>query len=158
MALVDEADLSNEIKEHLAACPRCRGNKKQVEQDMARLGRIAEHLAPSPTKQVILPAKESRIPFRWNRNFQSSFGMAVVACLILMIVWWQGGTMDLQNDRQGKATRELMDAERLMTEISMLVENPLPRAYQDISDISRLSLEEDFMQFIVPDIEEEGSA
>ena len=66
--------------------------------------------------------------------------------------------MDLQNDRQGKATRELMDAERLMTEISMLVENPLPRAYQDISDISRLSLEEDFMQFIVPDIKEEGSA
>jgi hypothetical protein len=50
---------------------------------------------------------------------------------------------------------EMQEAEQLMTEVGRLVENALPYMYSDISTESNASLDEEFMQFVIPSVEDE---
>jgi hypothetical protein len=45
----------------------------------------------------------------------------------------------------------MVEAERLMAEINGLVENALPPVYLDIVGGTRLSQDEDFIDFLIPD-------
>jgi len=44
----------------------------------------------------------------------------------------------------------MMDDERLMTEVGLMVEQALPRIYLDISGESGIDIDEEFMQFLIP--------
>jgi hypothetical protein len=44
----------------------------------------------------------------------------------------------------------MVEAERLMTQVNMLVENALPQVYLDIVGETSLNLDEDFMDFLIP--------
>jgi hypothetical protein len=49
--------------------------------------------------------------------------------------------------------QDMQEAEQLMTEVGMLVENALPPSYQEISGELSLGLDEEFIELIVPSVD-----
>lgn len=155
-ALVEEAELPLPLREHLSTCPQCRANKQMFEQDLARLGQMAERASPSLIRQVSLPVGESRHSTGWWWGWRTSLGAAAAAALVVILVW---GVPILRNTPLGNGdmlAHEMQEAEQFMTEIDLLVENALPPVYSDISAESNTGLDEEFIQFMVPSIEEES--
>ena len=155
-AVVDEAELPPPLQEHLSTCPQCRAAKERFEQNLARLGQMAERCAPSPRKCVSLPVEKPRISIGWSWDWRAYFGVAVAVALMIVIVWWSAPFRTTPEDRGDILALEMREADRVMTEISMLVENALPPVYLDICGTSDPGFDEEFMQFIVPSIESEA--
>ena len=42
-AVIDDTDLSMLLQQHLLECSRCRSQKERLENELARLGQLAEH-------------------------------------------------------------------------------------------------------------------
>lgn len=154
-ALVDEAKLPPPLQEHLSTCPQCRAGKERFEQDLARLGQMAKRFAPLPRKRVSLPVKTRWSFIGWSWDWRACFGVAVTVALMIVIVWWSAPFRTTPGDSEHILVREMDEAERLMTEISMLVENALPPVYLDICGRSDPGFDEEFMQFVVPSTESE---
>ena len=145
-AVIDDTDLSVQQQQHLAECSQCRVSKERLEHELTRLGQLAERYAPKPQKRIIVAEQKVRWPLL---NWKTAFSAAAVAAVIL-IVW---GTVLIQNQQQGtigNLAQDMVEAERLMTQIDMLVENALPQVYLDIIGETSLSLDEDFMDFLIP--------
>ena len=49
----------------------------------------------------------------------------------------------------------MVEAEKLMTEINVLVENALPQVYLDIVADTDLKLDDDFIDFLIPTSEDD---
>ena len=145
-AVIDDNDLSMLQQQHLQECSHCRSQKKRLENELARLGQLAEHYAPEPRKRVTVAEQKVRSPLL---NWRIAFSAAAVAAVIL-VVW---GTSLIQNQQQGSIgnlAQDMVEAERLMTQVNMLVENALPQVYLDIVGETSLNLDEDFMDFLIP--------
>jgi predicted anti-sigma-YlaC factor YlaD len=145
-ALVDDTDLSVRQQQHLVECSQCRRRKEQLEQELARLGQLAERYAPKPQRRILVAKQKIRAPLL---NWKIAFSAAAVAAVIL-VVW---GTVLIQNQQQGSIgnlTQDMVEAERLMTQVNILVENALPQVYLDIVGETSLNLDEDFMDFLIP--------
>lgn len=145
-AVIDDTDLSVLQQQHLAECSQCRTHKERLEHELARLGQLAERYAPKPQRRIIVAEQKVRWPLL---NWRIAFSAAAVAAVIL-IVW---GTVLIQNQQQGSIgnlAQDMVEAERLMTQINILVENALPQVYLDIVGETSLSLDEDFMDFLIP--------
>jgi hypothetical protein len=147
-AVIDETDLSMRQQQHLQKCIHCRSKKKQLENELARLGQLAGHYAPEPQRRVTVPEQKVRAPF-FNRGF--AFSAAAVAAVII-VVWTTFLIRDQQQGqgRIGNLAQDMVEAERLMTQVNNLVENALPAVYLDIVGDTSLSLDEDFMDFLIP--------
>ncbi len=154
-AVVVEAELPLPLQEHLSACPQCRANKERFERDLARLGQMAERFAPSPKGPVSLPVEEPRGSIGWSWGWRAYVSAAVAAALVVILVWWSPVHRNTPGDNGDLLAREMEEAEQLMTEVSMLVENALPPVYLDISVESGVGFDEEFMQFVVPSVEDE---
>jgi len=146
-AVIEETDLSALQRQHLAQCSRCRSNKERIENELTHLGQLAERFAPEPLKRVTLPENEIRSPFLIRRF---AFGIAAAAAAII-VVWAAFLIQNRQSGSVGNLAQNMVEAERLMTEINGLVENALPPAYLDIVGETRLSQDEDFIDFLIPD-------
>ena len=145
-AVIDDNDLSVLQQQHLGECAQCRQRKEQLEQELVRLGQLAERYTPKPQKRIIVAEQKIRSPFL---NWRIAFSAAAVAAVVL-VVW---GTGLIQNQRQGSIgnlAQDMVEAERLMTQINTLVENALPQVYLDIVGETGLNLDEDFMEFLIP--------
>jgi predicted anti-sigma-YlaC factor YlaD len=145
-AVIDDTDLSVLQQQHLVECSQCRTRKERLEQELARMGQLAERYAPKLQRRIIVAQPKVRSPLL---NWKIAFSAAAVAAVIL-IVW---GTVLIQNQQQGSIgnlAQDMVEAERLMTQINILVENALPQVYLDIVGETSLSLDEDFMDFLIP--------
>jgi predicted anti-sigma-YlaC factor YlaD len=154
-AVVDEAELPRLLQEHLSTCPRCRAAKESFEQDLAQLGQMAQRFAPLPRKRVSLPVESPRSSIVWSWDWRAYFGVAVTVALVIVIVWWSAPFRTTPGNSGHILVQEMEEAEQLMTDISMLVENALPPVYLDICGRSDPGFDEEFMQFIVPSTESE---
>ncbi len=154
-AVVDEAELPPPLQEHLSTCPQCRAAKESFEQALTRLGQMAQRCAPSPRKCVSLPVERPRGPVVWSWGWRAYFGVAMTVALMIVIVWWSAPFRTTPEDSGDMLALEMREADRVMTEISMLVENALPAVYLDICGKSDPGLDEEFMQFIAPSIKNE---
>jgi predicted anti-sigma-YlaC factor YlaD len=152
-ALVDEAALSHQLREHLSTCPQCRAEKDRLEKNLSRLGQMAERFSPSPRRRVSLPAEEPRTSIRWSWEWRAAFGVAVAVVFVMFFVGVPALFRSTPENRVDQQVQELWEPDPVMAEISMLLENALPRAYLEISGESDSVLDEEFMQFIVPTIE-----
>jgi predicted anti-sigma-YlaC factor YlaD len=145
-AVVDDTDLSALQQQHLMECSQCRTRKERLEHELARLGQLAEGYAPKPQKRIIVAEQKVRSPLL---NWRIAFSAAAVAAVIL-VVW---GTFLIQNQQQGSIgnlAQDMVEAERLMTQVTILVENALPQVYLDIVGETSLNLDEEFMDFLIP--------
>lgn len=154
-AVVEEAELPLPLREHLSACPQCRANKEMIEQDLARMGQMAERFSPSPRRRVSLPVEKARRSIQWSWGWRAFMGAAAATALILIITWWSPTTRTTSRDNVNMLALEMQEAEQLMTEVGRLVENALPYMYSDISTESNATLDEEFMQFVIPSVEDE---
>ena len=155
-AVVDEADLPRLQREHLAHCHECRERKEAIEENLARLGQQAEQFCPSPRRKISLPEEK---PLRlWSWQWRTAIGAAVAALFIGVV-----GIPNLFEKTTGldksNLLQEMVDAEELMFEVSMLVENALPQEYLEITgDMDDLPEEEEddmFLEFMTPTVEDE---
>ncbi len=154
-AVVDETELPLTLQEHLSTCPQCRAAKERLEQSLVRLGQGAERFAPLPRKRVSLPVEKPRSSIWWSWSRRSYIGVAVTVTLMIVIVWWSALFRTTSEDSEDMLAREMWEADRVMTEASMLVENALPPVYLDICGKSDPDYDEEFMQFLIPPIENE---
>jgi hypothetical protein len=152
-AVVDEAELTPALREHLSLCPQCRASKERFEQELSLISRMAEHFSPSPRRRVSLPVDKSRRSIWWSTEWRAAFGVALVAVFVMFVVGVPALFRPAPVSVEDMKTTETWEAEQFMTEVSMLVENALPPIYQDICGESVSSLDEEFMEFLVPTIE-----
>ena len=145
-AVIDTADLPLAQQQHLVDCPRCRLQKERLENELAHLGHLAERYAPEPRRRVSLPPQKVRSPL-FSRGFAVS--AAAVAAVLLVVL----GTFLIRSHQQasiGNLAKDMVEAERLMTEVNGLVENALPQGYLDIVGETDLKQDDDFIDFLIP--------
>jgi predicted anti-sigma-YlaC factor YlaD len=145
-AVIDDTDLSTLQRQHLAECSQCRSHRESLENELTHLGQLAERYAPEPMRRITAAHDKVRLPFS-IRGFV--FSAAAVAAVII-VVW---ATVLIRNQQQGPVgnlAQNMVEAERLMTEINGLVENALPPVYLDIVGDTNLKTDEDFIDFLVP--------
>ena len=145
-AVIDDTDLSTLQQQHLAECPRCRSHRERLENELTHLGQMAERYAPEPLRRITVAHDKVRAPFS-IRGF--AFSAAAVAAVII-VVWATFLVRSQQQGRIGNLAQNMVEAERLMTEINVLVENALPQVYLDIVGDTNLNLDEDFIDFLIP--------
>jgi hypothetical protein len=145
-AVIDDTDLSDLQRAHLAQCSHCRTQKKQLEQELARLGQLAKRYCPAPQRRITLDERKDRSPFfSWGFAFSAA---AVAAAVLVML-----GTFLIRSQQQDNIrnlAQNMVEAEKLMTEVNVLVENALPPVYLDIVGETDLSADEDFIDFLIP--------
>lgn len=149
-AVIDETDLSDSQRAHLAQCPQCRAAKEQLEQQLDRLGQRARSYCPAPQRRISVPEGKDRLSF-FSRGFSWSFafGAAAVAAALLVVL----GSFFIRSQQQaniGNLAQNMVEAEKLMAEVTVLVENALPPVYLDIVGETDLSADEDFFEFLIP--------
>ena len=145
-AVIDDTDLSMLHQQHLQECFQCRSQKERLENELTRLGQLAEHYAPEPQRRVRVPEQKVRAPF-FNRGF--AFSAAAVAAVII-VVWATFLIRSQQQGSIGNLAQNMVEAERLMLEIDALVDNALPQVYLDIVGETNLNLDQDFLDFLIP--------
>ena len=155
-AVVEEAELPLPLQEHLSACPQCRAKKERFERDLARLGQMAERFAPSPRRRVSLPVEKPRGSMGWLWGWRAYVSATVAAALVVIVVWSSPMFRDTPGDNGDMLALEMQEAEQFMAEVNMLVENALPTVYLDISAESSADFDDEFIQFVVPSVEEES--
>lgn len=153
MSIVDEAELLPELRSHLESCSRCTNEKIKIERRLSELSRMAKQMAPEPTRRIRLPETKYRSYFWSGRRFGVALGVAMVFVLILIVVWHPGKYTTRPDLGRDMAVRETKKDDQLLTEIGILVKNALPEAYQNILDSGEPEFEGDFMQYIVPPVE-----
>jgi hypothetical protein len=148
--LIDENDVPEAARRHLAACPVCRGEKENLEQDLLRFGRVAKQYSPVPKRRISLPERSRRDSISWFWNWQAASGMGAIAAIILVVISWNTLFRVQPEFSPDAMNQELIAAEELMTEVDILVNNALPAVYQDISGELYLEVDEEFIDYIVP--------
>ena len=149
-AVIDETDLPRRLKQHLNECSHCRLEKERFAQELTNLGQLARRYAPAPQRRVTLTADRVRGPFM---NWKFALSAAAVAAAII-VVW---ATVLIQSQQPGRVenlAQNMIEAERLMTEIDGLVENALPPVYLEIVGENDLNPDEEFIEFLIPATED----
>jgi hypothetical protein len=148
--LIDETEVPEAARRHLAECPVCRGEKEKLEQDLLQFGRIAKQYSPVPKRRISLPERRRRNSISWFWNWQAASGVAAIATIVLVVVSWNVLFRVQPELNPDVINQELLAAEELMTEVDLLVNNALPAVYQDISGESYMEVDEEFIDYIVP--------
>jgi predicted anti-sigma-YlaC factor YlaD len=152
-AVVDAADLPVAVRDHLAECTHCLENKESFARELANLGQMAEHYAPKPQRRIILPVEEARHTFWSLLNWRNVVAATATVAAVLLIVWGADVMRNLSQPGTQNLSVELLEAERLMTEVNTLVDNALPAFYLELSGEKNPENVEEFYQFLIPSVE-----
>ena len=152
-AIVDEAKLPDSIREHLSLCPRCRAGIKKIEQDLNNLGQTARQLAPAAHRKISLPVEKPLKIYRWLHDWRISFGAIATAAVVVLVIWLSMPNTILYEDSLDIMAQVTWDDDVFITEINMLTKNAMPQVYLDIIEEYYVSIDDEFIKFVVPDFE-----
>ena len=150
--LVDRTDLEAIRKEHLEACPHCRIQAETLQRRYDRLGQMARELAPQPKHAFRVPESGRTST---GRQFRPVLAMGVAAVLILGLTLLWPRAFDKSQGPPEIAATSAEEENRLMARIDELVDDALPKPYQQLLAVSEPILTEDLIDWIVPSIEED---
>ena len=153
-AIVDAADLPESVRAHLAQCSRCLEDKNGFELEMTKLGQKAEQFAPQPRRRIILPVPKTRNPFRNLLNWRNLAAAAATVTAVFILVWGTNIVRNFSEPGTENLTAEMVEAEKLMTEVNTLVDNALPPFYLELSGEKAADYDEEFYQFLIPTIKD----
>lgn len=156
LAVVDEADLPQPLREHLSTCLQCREIKEQIGNDLIRLGQMAKRLSPSPRKGVSFPVEKPLSSSWWSWEWKVVLGVAAAAVFVMLVMNGPAFFKTIPERSDIMRAQEMLEAEEFLQQISMLLENSLPQVYLDITGESDIEFDEEFMDFIVPTVENES--
>lgn len=152
-AVVDAADLPAAVRDHLAECAHCLKNKQSLAQELANLGQLARHYAPKPQREIRIPLAEAKQTlWRWF-NWRSFVAATATVAAVFLILWGTNVIHNLSKPATQNRAAEMLEAERLMTEVNTLVDNALPSFYLEISGEKSPDNTEEFYQFLIPPVE-----
>jgi len=154
VAVIDKKDLPLSLHSHLATCPQCRADKIRFERKLTQLGRLAKHYAPLPEQKISMPESKPRSSLLRLKGWQIAAGTALAVAVVIFTVLWSRPPGIKPEIAIKVAVNEMLEAESFMDDISTLTENALPAVYLDITGESYTGFDEEFMQFIVPNINE----
>jgi predicted anti-sigma-YlaC factor YlaD len=145
-AVIDDTDLSTLQLQHLAECSRCQSHRERLENELTHLGQLAERYAPEPLRRIRVADDKARSSLSIRRFTISAAAVAAV----IIVVWATFLIRSQQQGGIGNLAQDMVEAERLMTEVNVLVENALPQVYLDIVGETNLNMDEDFIDFLIP--------
>jgi hypothetical protein len=153
-AIVDISDLTDSQKAHLSACPRCGDSVNQLNTALARMGAMAAQSVPDAARPLVIPTKKPGLLQRLAWNWRPYFRVAVPVMVVLIIAV-ASVIVKSRHDKHMLALEEqdLRAAEQLMTEVNMLIDNPLSADIQTLISIVETESDEEFIQYILPTIE-----
>ncbi len=153
LAIVDETKLPVSIREHLSLCPKCRSEIKKIEQNLNNLGQTAKQLAPAAHRKISLPVEKPLKIYRWLHDWQISFGAIATAAVVVLVIWLSIPSTILYEDSLDIMAQVTWDDDVFITEINMLTQNAIPQVYLDIIGEYSVSIDDEFIKFVVPDFE-----
>lgn len=153
-AVVDESELPVAVRDHLSVCSTCRAEKERLERDLARLGQMAKHFAPSSGKRVVLPLEKPKGFRRWFWNWRMVLVTGVAAVGVIVVALWFVLFMTAPEKGVATLAREMWEDERFMGDVTLLEENALSPIHQNITGEFYPVLDEEFMEFVVPSVED----
>ena len=157
-AVIDETDLTESAREHLSMCHICRNEKEGLGNQLSLLGNTAERLSPLSGERFKLPSEEIlKSPRFWRWQWQSLLAAGVAAAMIFAVLLWKTPFPISPENSNDQWANEFVQDEQLMADISSLVENPLPEIYFDLSGESISDVSEEFINFVIPIIQNEVS-
>jgi len=148
LSLVDENDLSGDIKGHLLECPVCQEKKTALMSELEHLGEMAKDFTPLPQQKPVLVFREHlHFSFRL-RVIGAGFAVAlIIACLLSLVLF-----TDSSKQMTARLSTEMEADLYLMDDI--LEESALPEYYLDIDVASHSYFDDEFLEFVAP-LEEE---
>lgn len=153
-AVVDTTDLPESVQAHLAECGQCLAGKNSFELELIQLSQKAEQLAPKPQRRIIVPVQKPKNPF-WNLlEWRNLVAAAATVAAVFILVWGTNIVRNLSEPGAENLAAEMVEAERLMTEVNTLVDNALPPFYLVISGENNSAYDDEFYQFLIPAIED----
>jgi len=152
-AIADEAKLPDSLREHLSLCPRCRTGIKKIEQDLNNLGQTARQLAPAAHRKISLPVEKPSKIYRWLHDWRISFGAIATTAVVVLVIWLSIPSTILYEDSLDIMAQVSWEDDDFMAEISALAENVLPQVYLDIIGEYYVSIDDEFIKFVIPDFE-----
>lgn len=155
-AVVDETDLPAAVRSHLAECDQCRTGKQSFEQELVSLGQVAERLAPKPKKRIVLPAPKTKRTTLSFLDWRNLVAAAATVAAVLIVFWGTHIVRDISGQRAAERIAERREAQQLLTEVNMLVDNALPTFYLEISSDKDPNYDEEFYQFLIPPTNEKN--
>ena len=131
IAVVDEHELGDATGAHRRECASCRGARVLLEEELARVGRMAVEFSPVPAQKPLFRAERAPVRFAWN--FRPAFAMAFAAAclLVLMLAPWHLRRNETNFD---KIYQEMAQDQKLLAEVEKLEENPFPMGIPGLSD------------------------
>lgn len=144
LSLVDENDLSQEVRSHLLACTACQEKKTALISELEHLGQMAKDLAPLPRQKPLPLVRESRhFSFRL-RVLAAGFAVVLIIACLLSLVFFT----DSSKQMTARLSTEMETDLYLVDEI--LEESTLPEYYLDIAVTSYSYFDDEFLEFVVP--------
>jgi hypothetical protein len=153
-SVVDASDLPGSVQAHLTECGQCLAGKNSFELEMTTLSQKAEQFAPQPQRRIMLPAQKSKNPFRNLLDWHNLAAAAATVAAVFILVWGTNLVRNLSEPGTENLTADMVESERLMTEVKTLVDNALPPFYLVLSGENNAGYDDDFYQFLIPTIEE----
>ena len=153
-AVVDEKELTVEQQQHLVKCQDCKIKVVQFKDELQEFGQKALQAVPPFLKVVKLPS-EKPASTTHNNGWLPFVGAAAMASLAVFFYIMGLITMDPSKLTIVQNQEYLLEDESLMREISEMVEYPLSADMYEITGENGVGFDEDFLQFIVPDIEDD---
>jgi hypothetical protein len=143
LSIVDGDDLSEDMKDHLTACPLCRAKRMALTCDLERLGEMAKEFTPLPRKGPVRPLwKPHRFPLRLP-VFAAGFAVVlVIACLWSLSLFTHPSKQRMPPvSTEVKADLSLID--------DIVEGSDVPEYYLDIADTYGY-FDDRFLEFLVP--------
>ena len=144
LSLVDENDLSEDIKNHLLGCPACRRKKTTFVLELDRLGEKAKDFAPDLKQNPAFLFQKAQNSFPRRPIFAVGLALVLITVLSLSIL--------LFTDSSKQMTAQLStEKENYLYLLDEILEEPyLPDPYLDITAASNSDFDDEFVEFIFP--------
>ncbi len=155
-SVVDTADLPESVQTHLAECGQCTAGRNSFELEITKLSQKAEQFAPKPQRRIMLPVPKSKNPFRNLWDWRNLVAAAATVTAVFILVWGTNLVRNLSEPGAENLRAEMVEAERLMTEVNTLVDNALPSFYLLISGENKADSDDEFYQFLIPTVEDKA--
>ncbi|KPK35618.1 MAG: hypothetical protein AMK70_04970 [Nitrospira bacterium SG8_35_1] len=153
-AVIDEQDLSGKEQQHLRECSACKRKVARIKDGLQAFGKKAGQAVPPLVRPVRLPSeKPARISH--NAGWLPFFGAAATAGLLVFFYFMSMEAMPPSGLIPMQSQENLLEDESLMRQISEMVENPLSEEIYEISGENGVDFDEDFLQFVVPEIQDD---
>ncbi len=155
-AVIDEKELGVDVRDHLLECSLCKTKVARFKDDLQEFGQQARQTVPPSSRQLKLPEAKPAV-FSHIPGWLPITAAAAIAGLVVFFYFMGLQTMTPPTEVTTLQSRvNNVEDETLMREISEMVDRPLSNNMYEISgDDDENIFDDDFLQFAVPDIQDD---